>query len=99
MPLSDESIKVRIDPYLEIGARVNLMGCEVNLKKIGSPEKARLIHYFESVLIDNHYLLKRRLLEESFRLQMVARINGILSQKLVADVSVYGLYSKEYGPG
>lgn len=98
LPLTEEAIKVRIDPYLEIGANVLLIGCGPDLRKIEPSEREQLKSYFESVIEKHHYLLERKRLQLEFRNTLVSDINSLIGRERVADVFIYGIYSTEFGP-
>ncbi len=98
LSITEEAIKVRIDPYLEMGATVILIGCGPDLQKIGPRDREELRSYFESVIEEHHYLLERKRLQVDFRNTLVTDINSLIGQERVSDVLIYDIYSKEFGP-
>lgn len=94
--LSSESVRERIDPYLEFSASIALIGCSTSLDAIDERGKLLLVNEFRQILRENHYFLERRRLEPGFRAELTERANSVLGNRLVDDVLVYGFGSTEY---
>jgi hypothetical protein len=95
-PVSDNAIVAKLDPALEFGARLVLIGCESDLASITGAEKASIAQYLRQLLIKEHYMLAKKTLDRGFRQSTARKMNALLSRPKITDVLIFGIYSKEF---
>jgi len=95
-PVSDNAIVAKLDPTLEFGARLVLIGCESDLASITSAEKARVAQYFRQLLTREHYLLAKKNLDRGFRQSTAREINALFSRPKITDLLIFGIFSEEF---
>ena len=93
--VSNDPIVAKPDPYVEIGARLALIGCSDDLKAIKPDQSRAIAAYLRKLLEEKHLLMAREIRSPAFRHSLTAAANQIVGRPVVTDVLVFGLYSRD----
>jgi hypothetical protein len=93
--VSNDPIVARPDPYVEVGARLALIGCANDLAAITPGQKEAIAAHLRKLLAGKHFLMRRESRSPAFRHSLAAAANEIAGRPAVTDVLVFGLYSRD----